>query len=73
MDPYSRPYITHCSTFHVLFHSFIPSKLTKNKSRDPGSGSGRRTKNLWHRTQFMITTIIIVTIVTLTVCFQRWI
>ena len=25
MDPYSSPYITHSSNFHVLFHSFIPS------------------------------------------------
>ena len=25
MDPYSSPYVTHCSNFHVLFHSFIPS------------------------------------------------
>ena len=25
MDPYSGPYITHYSSFHFLFHSFIPS------------------------------------------------
>ena len=25
MDPYSGPYITHCSSFHFLFHSLIPA------------------------------------------------
>ena len=44
MEPYSSPYITHCSSFHVLFHSnptpyaaismlfpFLHSQLTKSK------------------------------------------
>ena len=26
MDPYGSPYITHYSSFHFLFHSFIPAK-----------------------------------------------
>ena len=26
MDPYSSPFITHYKTFHVLFHSSIPSQ-----------------------------------------------
>ena len=26
MDPYSSPYIIHYSSFHFLFHSFIPSQ-----------------------------------------------
>ena len=31
MDPYSSPYITHCSSFHFLSHSFIP----KGKENGP--------------------------------------
>ena len=31
MDPYSGPYIPHHSSFHVLFHSFIPSKPKKSQ------------------------------------------
>ena len=29
VDPYSSPYITHDSGFHVLFHSFIPTLSPK--------------------------------------------